>query len=93
MPLFGETFYTLNEAKIVTEGWRRHYDVVRQRLARLPSFGATRLPSFGAKGHRARARGVAGSANPTDSAAHAPTITEANHELTFNLEHSVATDQ
>lgn len=61
MPLFGETFYTPNEAEIVTESWRRHYDVVRQRLARLPSFGA--------KGHRARARGVAGSANPTDSVA------------------------
>ena len=27
--LNGEIFYTLNEAKIVIEGWRRHYNTIR----------------------------------------------------------------
>lgn len=27
--LKGEIFYTLKEAKIIIEGWRRHYDTVR----------------------------------------------------------------
>ena len=27
--LNGELFYTLNEAKIVIEGWRRHYNTIR----------------------------------------------------------------
>ena len=28
-PLNGQIFYTLNEAKIVIEAWRRHYNTVR----------------------------------------------------------------
>jgi transposase InsO family protein len=27
--LNGEIFYTLNEAKIIIEGWRRHYNTIR----------------------------------------------------------------
>ncbi len=28
-PLNGEIFYTLKEAKVVIEGWRRHYNTIR----------------------------------------------------------------
>ena len=49
-------------------------------------------PATRTGGHRACARRVAGSANPASSAGHAPTRTEANYKLTFNLDHSVGAD-
>ena len=49
--------------------------------------------SAGTGGHLARARRVAGSANPAASAGHAPARTEADYELTLNLYHSVAAYQ
>jgi hypothetical protein len=48
----------------------------------------SRMPRLRAGGHRANAHHVAGCATPTSSAGHAPTGTEADYELTFNLDHS-----
>ena len=39
--LDGETFFSLEEARIVIESWRRHYNAVRPpRVATIPSSGA-----------------------------------------------------
>ncbi len=38
--LDGEIFYTLREAKVVSESWRRHYNAVRPYLAGLQATGA-----------------------------------------------------
>ena len=59
--LNGEIFYTLREAQIVIESWRRHYNTVRPHA----SLGY-RAASPG--GVRASPRRMAGCATPTSSA-------------------------
>jgi transposase InsO family protein len=76
--LNGEIFYTLREAQIVIESWRRHYG----QAPRLYWIQATSI-----RGLRACIRRVAGCATPTGSAGHAGATT--NLKLTFHLDHSM----
>ena len=76
-------FYTLREAQIVIESWRRHYNTIR------PHASIGYKPPAG--GVRARIRRVAGCATPTGSAGHAGAT--ANLKLTFHLDHSEGADQ
>ena len=71
--LNGEIFYTLREAQIVIESWRRP--------SRLNRIQATSTRGVCACIHR-----VAGCATPTGSAGHAGAT--ANLKLTFHLDHS-----
>src|SRR6266571_5634100 len=81
--LNGEIFYTLREAQIVIESWRRHYNTIR------PHASIGYKPST--RGVCACVRRVAGCATPTGSAGHAGAT--ANHKLTFHLDHSEGADQ
>ena len=63
--LDGEIFYTLREAQIVIESWRRHYNTIRPH----ESLG---YKAAGTGGVRAGVRRVAGCATPTSFAGHAP---------------------
>ena len=81
--LNGEIFYTLREAQIVIESWRRHYNTIRPHA----SIGY-KPPA--PRGVRACIRRVAGCATPTGSAGHAGAT--ANLKLTFHLDHSVGAD-
>src|SRR5262249_29501453 len=81
--LDGEIFYSLREARIVIESWRRHYNTIR------PHASLGYKPSTG--GVRARLRRVAGCATPSGSAGHAGET--ANFKLTFHLDHSAGADQ
>jgi putative transposase len=76
--LDGEIFYSLAEAKIVIESWRRHYG----EAARITGLQAAR-----ARGLRARHRRAGGCATPTSSAARASI--EHVLELTFQMDPSV----
>ena len=76
--LDGEIFYTLREAQIVIESWRRHYNT-------RPAARVARLQATSTRGVRARARRVAGCATSTSSARHASA--QANLKLTFHLDH------
>lgn len=78
--LNGGIFYTLREARIVIETWRRHYNAGRPHVPRLPgtSAGST----------RARHCRVAVCAPPTRSAGHARFDTAVASKPTFNLDHS-----
>jgi hypothetical protein len=79
-----ESFYTLREAQIVIESWRRHYNTIRRpRL--------NRIQATSTRGVRARIRRVAGCATPTGSASHASAT--ASLKLTFHLDHSVGANQ
>jgi putative transposase len=49
--LNGEIFYTLREAQIVIESWRRHYNTIRR---------LNRIQTTSTRGVRARIRRVAG---------------------------------
>ena len=81
--LNGEIFYSLREAQIVIESWRRHYNTIRPpRL--------TWIQATSAGGVRARLRRVAGCATPSGSAGHAGET--ANLKLTFHLDHSAGAD-
>ena len=82
--LDGEIFYSLREAQIVIESWRRHYNRVRPHAALGYKPPATR-------GIRARPRRVAGCATSNGSAGHASA--QANLKLTFHLDYSVGADQ
>ena len=84
--LDGEIFYTLREAQIVIESWRRHFNTIRPHEI-------TRLQAAGTRGVRASIRRVAGCATSTGSAGHAPAGTTANTKLTFRPDHSVGADQ
>ena len=75
--LNGEIFYTLREAQIVIESWRRP--------SRLNRIQATSTRGVCACIHR-----VAGCATPTGSAGHAGAT--ANLKLTFHLDHSAGAD-
>ena len=61
--LDGEIFYTLKEAQIVIESWRRHFNAIR------PTNPWTQAAST--RGVRASIRRVAGCATPAGSAGHA----------------------
>ena len=74
--LNGEIFYTLREAQIVIESWRRHYK--HDQAPRL-----NRIQATSTRGVRARIRHPAGCATPTGSAGHAGAT--ANLKLTFHL--------
>ncbi len=77
--LDGEIFYTLREARIVMESWRRHYNAVRPT----PHSDTSRQ-------HRRHSpRG--GYATSTGFAGHAGA--QANPKLTFHLDHSVGADR
>jgi hypothetical protein len=72
-------------------GWISHRKLAaplqRRQAARL-----ARIPGARTRGHRARARRVAGSATPTGSAGHATAGAKAKHELTFQPDHPVGAD-
>jgi len=78
--LDGEIFYTLREAQIIIETWRRHYNTVRPHA----SIG---LPRAGPGGVRTSARRMAGCATPTSSAGHAPAGAKTDPKLTFDPDH------
>ena len=83
--LDGEIFYTLREAEVVIESWRRHYNGVRPHASlgfRPPA------PEVVAAGLRRLARG----ATPTGLADHADRGAQADAELTFAADHSVGAD-
>ena len=80
--LNGEIFYTLREAQIVIESWRRHYK--HDQAPRL-----NRIQATSTRGVRARIRRVA-CATPTGFAGHAGAT--ANLKLTFHLDHSAGAD-
>ena len=77
--LNGEIFYTLREAQIVIETWRRQYDTIRPHalIGYKPPAPEVLVPAFAA---------WAGCATPTGSAGHAGAT--AKLKLTFHLDHS-----
>jgi Integrase core domain len=81
--LNGEIFYTLREAQIVIESWRRHYNAVRPHasLGYRPPAPEVFVPAF---------RRVAGCATSTGSAGHAGAT--ASTKLTFQPDHSMKAD-
>ena len=76
--LDGEIFYTLREAQIVIQSWRRHFNTYQAACI-------ARLQATSPRGVRACIRRVAGCATSTSFAGHAST--EAGLELTFHLDH------
>src|SRR5262249_4700390 len=81
--LNGEIFYTLREAQIVIESWRRHYNTIRPHasIGYKPPAPEVFVPAF---------TSVAGCATPTSSAGHAGET--ASLKLTFHLDHSAGAD-
>jgi hypothetical protein len=77
--LDGEIFYTLAEARVIVESWRRFYNTLR-----LHGSLGYRTPSPGGLHSAVRAGGCA---TPTGFAARAGV--EAAHALTFNPGHSL----
>jgi transposase InsO family protein len=78
--LNGEIFYTLQEAQIVIESWRRHYNTIRPHASLGYKPPAPEV-------FRGRLRRVAGCATSTGFAGHAGAT--ANLKLTFHPDHSV----
>jgi transposase InsO family protein len=78
--LDGEIFYSLREARIVIESWRRHDQAARLTWIQATSTG----------GVRACLRRVAGCATTSGSGGHAGAT--ANLKLTFHLDHSTGAD-
>jgi Integrase core domain len=75
--LNGEIFYTLQEAEIIIESWRRHYNTVRPHASigyRAPA-PEVFVPALAA---------LAGCATPTRSASHAPAGAIADPKLTWD---------
>ena len=83
--LDGEIFYSLKEAQIIVESWRRHFNAIRphESLGYKPPAPEVFVPSFA----------VDGCATPTSFAGHAPASATANSKLTFQPDHSVGADQ
>jgi putative transposase len=81
--LDGEIFYSLREARIVIESWRRHYNTIRPHasLRYKPPAPEVFVPAFAA---------WASCATPSGSAGHAGET--ANLKLTFHLDHSAGAD-
>ena len=84
--LDGEIFYSLKEAQIVIESWRRHYNTVRPHA--VPWLSAAGPGSL-----RASARRVAVCALGIRSDGHAPAGVETWAKLTFESDHSTGADQ
>ncbi len=84
--LDGEVFYSLREAEIVIESWRRHYNTVRPHgsLGYKPP-----APTGGAPAHL----GAAGYATSNRFAGRARAGTTTDAELTFTPDHPVGADQ
>jgi transposase InsO family protein len=82
--LNGEIFYSLREAQIVIESWRRRYAASLQcrSAARLSG-----LQTASTGGLRSRVRRVSGCATSIGSAGHAGAT--ASTELSFHLDHSI----
>lgn len=80
--LNGEIFYTLAEAKIVIESWRRHFNTVRPHgsLGYKPPAPEVFVPTM-----TARAAALSRPATP-------PALAEANRTLTFNPDLSAGAD-
>src|ERR1700745_3605683 len=80
--LNGEIFYTLREAQIVIESWRRHYNTIRPHasIGYKPPAPEVFVPAFAAWPCATR----------TGSAGHAGAT--ANLKLTFHLDHSAGAD-
>ena len=83
--LDGEIFYSLKEAQVVIESWRRHYNTVRPHQ----SLGY-RPPAPEVFDQHCR---VAVSALVDRSNGHAPTDVEPWAKLTFESDHSTGADQ
>src|SRR5262245_13141440 len=81
--LNGEIFYTLREAQIVIESWRRHYNTIRPHasIGYKPPAPEVFVPTFAA---------WPGCATPASSAGHAGAT--ATLKLTFHLDHSAGAD-
>jgi putative transposase len=88
--LDGEVFYTLREAEVVIESWRRHYNPALQH--RTPARLA-RLPAARAGGVRAGSRRLARGAAPAGLADHADRSAQTDAELTFAADHPMGADQ
>ena len=58
--LNGEIFYSLREAQILIENWRRHYNTIRPH-------SVTRLPAACTRDHCTGSHRVAGCATPTST--------------------------
>ena len=82
--LDGEIFYTLREAQIVIESWRRHFNTIRPH----------ELLGYNARTGSVRAClcRVTGCATPISFASHALASATANSQLTFHLNHSMGAD-
>ena len=82
--LNGEIFYTLREAQIVIESWRRHYNTIRPHasLGYKPPAPEVFVPAFAA--WPAALRQPAPPATPSAAA---------SLKLTFHLDHSAGADQ
>ena len=72
-----EIFYSLREAHLIIESWRRHYD---------------RLQATSPGSVRASLRRMPGFATPNSTAGHAPGGAQTDHELTFNSDHPMGAD-
>ena len=83
--LDGEIFYTMREAQIIIESWRR-------ALQHGAPAWLNRLPAAGTRGVRACLRRMAGYAHPTSSAGHATGGEATNPELTSEPDHSMGAD-
>ena len=84
--LNGEIFYTLREAQIVIESWRRS-------LQCRSSACLDRLPRSSTGGVHPSTRRMAGCATPTSSAGHAPAGATPSPKLTFKADHQSGADQ
>ncbi len=82
--LNGEIFYTLKEAQIVIESWRRHYNAVRPTHRS----DTVRQP----RGVRASLHRLAGCARPTGCVDQATHGGAAHRTLTLLLDHLVGAD-
>ena len=82
--LSGEIFYTLREAQIIIESWRRHYNTIRPHasIGYKPPAPEVFLPAFAAWPAALR--------RPAPPATLAAT---ANLKLTFHPDHSAGADQ
>jgi putative transposase len=91
--LDGEIFYSLREAKVIIESWRRHYNAVRphQSLGYRPPAPEVFVPAIAARAALQLKANAQHSSGPASAAARASPAT--NHELTFSLDHSVGADQ
>src|SRR5213076_3031406 len=84
--LDGEIFYTLREAQIIIESWRRHYNTVRPHAsigyrAPAPEVFVPALAAWPA------------AQTPTSCAGHAPAGAKTNPKLTFDPDHLVGAGQ